>query len=63
MIKFGFDMINFELETTISGVHMVIVEALITKCVLVAVFLRTEIIIDRMEIIIEAIVAVFSTPI
>jgi len=63
MIKFGFDMINFELETTISGVHMVIVEASITKCVLVAVFLRTEITIWRTEIIIDAIVAVFSMPI
>src|SRR5206468_1474348 len=61
MFVFGFDVINLELETTISGVHMVIVEASIIKCVVVAVFLRTEITIWRPEIIIDAIVAVFST--
>jgi len=53
MINFGFQKINCELETIISGLDMVIVKPSITNCVLVAVFLRTEISID-------AIVAVFS---
>ncbi len=53
MIDFGFQMVNCELEMIISGVHMFIVKPSITISVLVAVFLRTEIIID-------AIVAVFS---
>ena len=39
---------------------MVIVKPSITNCVLVAVFLRTEISIDKTEISIDAIVAVFS---
>jgi len=46
-------MINFELETINSSVPMIIVKPSMTKCVLVTIFLRTEIIID-------AIVAVFS---
>ena len=44
MIDFGFHMVNCELETIISGVHVIIVKASITISVLVAVFLRTEII-------------------
>ena len=59
-IDFGFHMIDCELDTIISGLHMVIVKPSITNCVLVAVFLRTEIIIDKTEISIDAIVAVFS---
>ena len=38
MIDFGFHMVNCELETIISGVHMIIVKASITMSVLVAVF-------------------------
>ena len=53
-------MINCELETILSCLHMVILKPSITYCVLVAVFLRTEIIIDKTEIIIDAIVAVFA---
>jgi len=53
-------MINCELETIISGVHMSIVKASIIKCLLVAILLRTQIIIDWTEMIIDAIVAVFS---
>ncbi|PYS08432.1 MAG: hypothetical protein DMG15_27090 [Acidobacteria bacterium] len=60
MINFGFNTINCELETIISGVHMSIVKASIIKCLLVAILLRTEIIIDWTEMIIDAIVAVFS---
>jgi len=41
MIDFGFNMINFELETMISGIHMTIVKASMTKCVLVATFSMT----------------------
>ena len=59
-IDFGFHMIDCELDTIISGLHMVIVKPSITNCVFVAVFLRTEIIIDKTETIIDAIVAVFS---
>src|SRR5207249_9275855 len=44
--NFGFQKINCELETIISGLDMVIVKPSITNCVPVAVFLRTEIIID-----------------
>src|SRR5438094_625523 len=43
---FAFNTVNCELETIISGVHVIIVKASITISVLVAVFLRTEIIID-----------------
>ena len=60
MINFGFNTINCELETIISGVHMSIVKASIIKCLLVAILLRTQIIIDWTEMIIDAIVAVFS---
>jgi len=59
-INFGFQKINRELETIISGLDMVIVKPSITNCVPVAVFLRTEISIDKTEISIDAIVAVFS---
>src|SRR5437867_2678637 len=59
-IDFGFHMIDCELDTIISGLHMVIVKPSITNCVLVAVFLRTEISIDKTEISIDAIVAVLS---
>jgi hypothetical protein len=67
-VNFGFNMINVGLETIISGVQMIIVKVSTTKCVLVATFSMTEIIIDAteiiidaMEIIIDTIVAVFST--
>ena len=39
---------------------MIVAKASMTKCVLVAIFSRTEIIIDATEIIIDVIVAVFS---
>ena len=39
--EFIFHMINCELKPIMSGLHMVIVEAWITNCVLVAVFCRT----------------------
>jgi len=53
-------MVNCELETIISAFHTVIVKPSITNCVFVAIFCRMEIIIDTTEIIIDAIVAVFS---
>src|SRR6058998_1347083 len=40
-IDFGFHMIDCELDTIISGLHMVIVKPSITNCVLVAVFYVT----------------------
>jgi len=54
-IDFGFNAINFGLEMINSGVKMTIVKLSPTKCVLLTTVFGTEIIID-------AIVAVFSKP-
>ena len=60
MIDCSFNMINCELETIISGLHIIIVKASITARGSVAIFWRMQIITDKSEIIIDAIVAVFS---
>ena len=53
MIDFGLNMVNFQLEASISGVQTSIVKASMTEYVLETIFTSTEVIID-------AIVAVFS---
>jgi len=53
-------MINSGLETTISGLHMVIVKPSITNCVLVAVFVAIVAVFSVTVAVLFAIVAVNS---
>jgi len=57
---FGCKLTNCELEKIKSGVHMITVATPMTNCILRTIFSRPKLIIATTQIIIDAIVAVFS---
>ena len=60
LINFGFKIIKFEPETINSGLPVIMVAASRINCVGVMIFLGPNIIMDGTQILIDAIVAVFS---